>query len=390
MQFIVRMPKLSPTMESGTIAKWHKAEGDFVNENDLLLEIVTDKATVEHAALDGGWLRKILVEAGKSAKFNEPLAIFTETKDEPLVPLKPEVVVTESVEEKSSPVMSTTAEEVVTGKKIRISPLAKKLAKIRGLDVSNIKGSGPGGRIVSRDLEKAKAATAVPLGEYEEISLSPVRKIIAERLQHSKSSIPHFYLKQVVDAASMVSLHSQLKESGVKVTFNDIIIRACAIALRQNPDINSGFNAANQTILRFKNVDISIAVSSDNGLITPIVRNADSKSLTEIAKESHMLAERARSGKLQENEYKGGSFTISNLGMYGISEFISIINPPQAAILAVGGIENVPVVKDGAVVVGKTLSLVLSVDHRVADGAAGAQFLRTLKSLLENHSALKV
>ncbi len=430
MPFTVTMPKLSPTMAEGTVARWLKKEGEFVEAGALLLEIATDKATVEHAALDEGWLRKILVPEGGSALLNQPIAIFTESANESIEGYAPPVEIKK--EEKSSEAKTVeAAQETLTpqmpsgpglaepafapsapledyafefpGERIEkpiASPLAKRLAKEQGLNLASVKGSGPGGRITSHDLEKAQAVGLVSFGEralpttapgtYEEIPLSPLRKIISKRLQESKTFVPHFYVKQVIDAEGLVHVKDQLKNLGVKVTFNDLIIRAAALALRQHPGVNAGFFAEHQTIIQFKTIDISIAVSVEGGLITPIIRHADYKNVGELGVEMRALAEKARQKKLTEQEYKGGSFCISNLGMYGITEFSAVINPPQAAILAVGGIQETPVVKSGEVRVGKTLALTLSVDHRVIDGALAAQFLKTVQALLENPAALLI
>ncbi len=422
MPFTVTMPKLSPTMDEGTVAKWHKKEGEYVEAGDLLLEITTDKATIEHNALDEGWLRKILLPEGSAAEVNAPLAIFTEDEKESIegfevkAPTKeeekeemPEAAAPAGKAEKKAPaalaqpafVPEPPLEKPVShprGEHFRASPLAKAQAKQRGLDLSTVKGSGPGGRITSRDLEQAQPAGLVTFGReeepelapgsYDEIPLTPMRKAIGRRLQESKSFIPHFYLKQVVDAEPMVALREQLKNLELKVTFNDMILRACALALREHPGVNTGFNSVNQAIIQFKTIDISVAVTFEGGLITPIVRHADYKNLGELSVEVRALAEKARTGKLKEHEYKGGSFCISNLGMYGITEFSAVINPPQSAILAIGGIEDQPVVKNGAIVPGKRLTLTLSADHRVVDGALGAQFLKTVQRLLENPVSL--
>ncbi len=421
MPFTVTMPKLSPTMEEGTIAKWHKKEGEYVQADELLLEITTDKATVEHNALDEGWLRKIVLPEGASASVNDTLAIFTEEEGqsiegfETIKPVAPEAPPTEmpvAARKAEAPALTATlqqpafvpepplegVETKASGGKVHASPLAKRLAKKRGLDITTVQGSGPGGRVTSRDLEKAQPAglvtfgrhetPAIPAGSYEEIPLTPMRKIIARRLQESKSFIPHFYVKQTIDAEPMVAMREQLKTLGLKATFNDMIVRACALALREHPGLNTGFNTVNQTLIQFKTVDISIAVTFEGGLITPILRHADYKNLGQLSLEMRELAERARKGKLKEHEYKGGSFCISNLGMFGISEFTAVINPPQSAILAIGGIEEKPRVKEGAVVAGKELVLTLSVDHRVIDGALAAQFLKTMQRLLENPVSL--
>ena len=419
MPFTFNMPKLSPTMEEGAIAKWLKKEGEFVEAGEVLLEITTDKATVEHSALDEGWLRKILVDDGKLIKVNEPVAIFSESKDESVegfMPKKEEkveqqgvkVVEQESVVEQKAALFAAPshvpeaplkgydhpAPSEAPGERILASPLAKQLAKKMGLDLSTVKGSGPGGRITSRDLEKAQPEGMVTFGRreaplldpgtFKEVPLSAMRKVIAKRLQESKSFIPHFYVKQTINAEHLINLREQLKNLDLKVTFNDMIVRATALALREHPKLNRGFNSVNQTIIEYATVDISIAVSVEDGLITPIVRHADFKNLGQISTEVKALAKKALAGKLHPHEYKGGSFCISNLGMYGITEFTAVINPPQAAILAIGGIEQMPVVKNGKVVAGQTLNLTLSSDHRVVDGADAAEFLRTLKHLLEN------
>lgn len=437
MPFTLTMPKLSPTMEEGTIAKWHKKEGDFIEADELLLEVATDKATVEYNALDSGWIRKILVGDGKEAMVNQPIAILTEDKNESIEGYKPEgaaakaapvaekaAVDTDKDEGETKPIESTVpAAGTATIKqpkfipeaplqnvdywrpdgdnsRIKASPLAKKLAKNKGLDLSTLKGTGPGNRITSEDLSKAQPTGLVAFsrnerpteapGSYEEEALTPMRKVISQRLQEAKSYIPHFYVSLKINAQPMMDLREQLKNNGVKVTYNDFVVRASALALRKHPNVNSGFNSVTNSIIRFKTIDISIAVSLPAGLITPIVRHADFKNIGELSLEIKELAARAKEGKLDAHEYKGGSFTISNLGMYGVSEFIAIINPPQAAILAVSGILPVPVIKDGLIVPGNEMTLTLSGDHRVIDGVAGAEFLKSLQKLLENPSILLI
>lgn len=430
MPFTVTMPKLSPTMEEGSIAKWHKKEGDKVNSGDLLLEVATDKATVEYNALDEGYLRKILVQNGGNAIVNQPIAIFTESANESIEGYKPEgaqpaaaPVAAKEAEKKQEEAPKTAAPvasmqqpafvpeqplehyqfEFPTGeppKRIPASPLAKKIAKEKGLDISSVKGTGPGGRITSHDLDLAQPSQTVSFthrklpdtapGTYEEVALSPMRKVIAQRLQQAKTYIPHIYVRQEIDAEPLFLAREQLKNGNVKVTFNDFVIRACALALKEHPNINSGFNSTNQSVILFKTVDIAVAVTVEGGLITPIVRHADYKNLGEISVEVKELAIRAKLGKLKPEEYKGGSFTISNMGMFGISDFAAIINPPQSCILAIGGIEEVPRVKNGQVVVGKRMNLVLSADHRVVDGAEAAKFIKTVQKILENPALLLV
>lgn len=431
MPFTLTMPKLSPTMEEGTIAKWRKKEGDQVKMGDILFEIATDKATVEHGALDSGWVRKILVKEGESAVVNQPLAILTEEKDESIEGYQPEGAAPKAVtapapvekQTETSPQPAAVRPTVTGGLqqpsfvpeaplsgydfkvptgdlsgRVPVSPLARKMAKERDLDLSTVKGSGPHGRIMSRDLDLAqpagtltfgrREAPALPPGSYEEEALSSMRKIVGQRLQESKTFIPHFYCTQEVHVDKLISLRAELAAAGLKISFNDFLIRATALTLREHPNVNSGFNSVNNSLIRFKTIDIANAVSLPSGLITPIIRHADFKNLGQLCQEMKLLAARARDGKLSREEYVGGSFTISNLGMYGISEFTAIINPPQAAILAVGGIEERAIVKEGQIVPGKMMRLTLSADHRVLDGVDAAKFLKTLQKYLESPSLL--
>ncbi len=428
MPFTFTMPKLSPTMEEGTIAKWRKKEGEFVKAGEVLLEIATDKATVEHSALDEGWLRKILIKEGGTAVVNQAIAIFTEKKDESIEGYVPEGITPKPAApapiKEEAPAKEAPAPKPVTGGlalpafvpepplkeytfagpegemggPILSSPLAKRLAKEKNIDLTTVKGTGPHGRIMSQDLDLGQPATPVtfgrretptlPPGTYEEVPLTPMRKIIAQRLQESKTFIPHFYCTLEINAEKLISLRAELASVSLKVSFNDFILRATALALRQHPDVNSGFNTVTNTIIRFKTIDLSVAVNVPAGLITPIIRHADFKNLGQLSQEMKLLVARARDGKLAREEYIGGSFSVSNLGMFGITEFVAIINPPQAAILAIGGIEDKPIVKDGNVVPGKTMRLTLSADHRVIDGAEGAKFLKTVQNFLENPSLL--
>ncbi|MCP5491707.1 MAG: pyruvate dehydrogenase complex dihydrolipoamide acetyltransferase [Chlamydiales bacterium] len=427
------MPKLSPTMEEGTIVKWHKKEGDAVKAGDVLFEVATDKATVEHSALDDGILRKILINENAEAKVNQPVAIFTESADESIEGYQPEGIHSEpkeaapekSAEEKPAaapapksggvvepgfapePPLEDYTFEFSTSPQAKAfaSPLAKKLAKEKGLDLTGVKGSGPGGRVMERDLNLAqggratfgstKAPTLAP-GTYEEEKLTPMRKAIGARLQASKTFIPHFYIQQEVDARAMVTIRKQLKAMDVHVTFNDFVLRACALALREHPVINSGFNSVDQSIIRFKTIDISVAVTIDEGLITPVIHHADYKNMGQLSAEVKLLASLAKQGKLKPEQYKGGSFTISNLGMTGITNFTAVINPPQAAILAIGGIVDKPIVvpvenlDESQVVPGKVMELCLSCDHRVIDGMDGAKFIKTVQQYLENPAVLLI
>lgn len=363
-------------METGTIAKWHKKEGDFVEAGELVVEIATDKATVEHNALDAGYLRKILVPEGGEAAVNQPIAQFTEDKEGALAAVETTPTPPPTAPQ-AAPKVQVESKQAST--RVKASPLAKKLAVQQGIDLSNLTGTGPGGRIVSRDLRQK--------GEGE-IALSPIRKVIATRLQEAKATIPHFYVTIEIDATPLVELREQLSHFEHKVSFNDLILKATASALKSHPGINSGFNPKNSSIIRYNTIDISVAVQVESGLITPIIKAADQKSVEEISKEVRALAQKAKENKLHPTEFQGGSFTVSNLGMYGITQFQAIINPPQAAILAVGAILDKPVVKHGQVIPGKTLTLTLSVDHRVIDGVAAALFLQTLESILENPALL--
>ncbi len=433
MPFTVTMPKLSPTMEEGTIAKWHKKVGDKVEAGELLVEVATDKATVEYNALDEGYLRKIIVADGGAAVVNQPIAVFTVKANESIegyqpegvapAKAKPEPAAAAAKNEAASaeapkaapamgmqqpafqpePPMQKVEFDFPTGApsaRVPASPLAKKLAKEKGLDLGTVKGSGPAGRVTSRDLDLAQPDQTVGFGKrempsvasgtYEEMALTPMRKVISQRLQQAKTFIPHIYVRQEIDAEPLAQAREQLKNGNIKVSFNDFVIRAAALALKEHPNSNSGFDSTKQSIVLFKTIDISVAVSVDGGLITPIVRYADFKNIGEITVEVKELAGRARTGKLKPEEYKGGSFTISNMGMYGITDFCAIINPPQACILAVGGIEECARVKNGVVSAGKRMNLVLSADHRVVDGAEAAKFIKTVQKYLENPSLLLI
>lgn len=388
MPYTLTMPKLSPTMERGVIAKWCKKEGEFVKEGDTLLEVATDKATVEHNALDSGWLRQILAKEGSSAEVNDPIAIFTEKQNESLEGYVAEKVVVSKVKEApDKPQQAAPAQTSSQNKpaaRVFASPLARKIAEESGIDLSKVSGSGPSGRIVSKDLKQEKKTQ--PSGSYEKIPFSPVRSVIAKRLQESKSTIPHFYVTQKVSVQRLAEMRAELAFHGKNISYNDLIVKATSLSLEKHPVINSGCDG--NSILRFATIDISIAVSTPTGLITPIVFNANHKDLFSLSSEIKTFAVKAKEGRLRPEEYQGGSFTISNLGMFGITEFQAIINPPQAAILAIGGIVEEPVIIEGRVVPGKTMNFTLSADHRVIDGADAALFLKTLKEMLENPSIL--
>jgi pyruvate dehydrogenase E2 component (dihydrolipoamide acetyltransferase) len=429
-------------MEGGVIAKWHKKPGNSIKEGDLLLEVSTDKATVEYNALDEGILRKILVAEGTEAKVNQPIAVASQSADEsidgyepqwsgegpPKEAKNPEATSTQkppsqaSVAKQPAPPKKTPAPQPTsplpkppqaTGRAeqkravsfaatgpVRASPYAKKLAETHRLDLSSVNGTGPGGRIVSRDLEHAQPLSLVafgrkdqpvlPIGSYDLEAATPMRRVIGERLLAAKTTIPHFYVSVVCNAEPLVTLRQQLKEWGLNATFNDLILRATSLALRQHPDVNSGFDPEGPSLIRYQTIDISIAVAVPGGLITPIVRYADTKHLGALSSEVKELAQRAKEGALAPEEFQGGSFTISNLGMFGVEAFFPIINPPQAAILGVGGILDAAVVKGESVVAGKQITLSLAADHRVIDGAEAARFLNTLRTLIESPAGLVV
>lgn len=421
----ITMPALSPTMEEGVIAKWLKQVGDRVEVGDALCEITTDKSTVEYQSLEEGFLRKIVVPEGGKALVNQGIAIFSATPNEDIAHYQleePNLVKKEGKpeakeEREESPSLpkggaSITAlafapvgpnrhyERREESDHLFASPLAKKIAREKGLDLTSVKGSGPHGRIVAKDLDSAQRKGLVSIGEqerseelpgsYEEIELSPMRRVIGERLQASKMTIPHYYIRNEICASKLVDVRNQLKEVGVTLTYNDFVLRAVALALAKHPEINSGYNSVENRIIRFKTVDISLAVSIKEGLITPILFHANEQSIFELSRESRRLAKKAKEGTLQPYEYQGGSFTISNLGMFGITSFDAVINPPQAAILAVGGIIEKPICREGKIEAGHTLQLTLSLDHRVIDGAEGAAFLGMLKKLLENPASLLI
>jgi len=424
------MPKLSPTMEEGTLVKWHKKVGDQVKAGDLLIEVATDKATVEFNAIDPGFLREIIVQEGGEAVVNQPIAVMSEKKDENLNGYKPEGIAPKTAEapkeaaknpsetpSQIQPQPKAAAQPIFAAEaplenytfnrprgaieeRHKASPAARRVAQEKGLDITSVKGSGPDGRVMTRDLETAQPAGKVTFthrdeptekpGAFELEKLSQMRKVIAQRLQEAKTYLPHFYVTLTIDAEPLEALRDQLRNLDIKLTYNDFIVRACALALRQHPNVNSGYDSANQAIIRFKTIDVCVAVSIPTGLITPIIRHADYKSVGELSAEVRHLAKRAKEGKLDSHEYKGGSFTISNLGMYGVTEFQAILNPPQAAILAVGGLLEVPVVRNGVVVPGKIMNLTLSSDHRVVDGVAAAEFLKTVQGFLENPASLLI
>ncbi len=420
----VVMPKLSPTMEEGQLSRWLKKEGDKVSMGEPLAEIDTDKATMEMQALSNGVLRKILINEGESAPLGQPIAIIGEPDEDISALLKAaeaasaapakesQPAAQEAASPASKPSVSVKESEPATqpsrddGRQL-ISPIAARMAAEAGINLKSLQGSGPGGRIVKRDIEaavtsnQASASTAPRLraislpqpaekgavygpSTYRDEPLSEMRRTIARRLVTSLGPVPHFFLTSEIDMDRAADMRRSINElyPDIKLSVNDIIIKVAAAALIQHPQVNASFQ--DKTIRYYEHADIGVAVATENGLITPVVRAADAKSLLEIAGEVRELAERARARKLKPDEYTGATFSISNLGMFGIDEFTAVINPPEGAILAVGAMTPRPVARDNTIVIRQTMRVTMSCDHRAIDGAIGAQFLRTFKQIMEN------
>jgi len=421
----VLMPALSPTMTEGKLAKWHVSTGDTVNSGDIIAEIETDKATMEVEAVEEGTVGRLLIDEGaEGVAVNSIIALLLEEGEgdgalddvdmsasvsAPAAPAPPPAAAPPPVSaapiETPKPPTAAAASGV---ERIFASPLARRMAEQAGLALDGVAGSGPNGRIVKRDIETAiagggvaaapAAAEAAPQPapaaavaasrfepEFELVPATSMRKTIARRLSESKQTVPHFYLSVECEIDELLALRKSLNEKAdgaFKISVNDLVVRAAALALRHVPAANASW--AGDGIRYYKSADISVAVATEGGLITPVVRQADNKGLEAISNETKVLAAKARDGKLMPEEYEGGTFSISNLGMYGIREFSAVINPPQACILAVGAGEARPVVKDGAVAVATVMNCTLSVDHRAVDGAVGAEFLQVLKGLLED------
>lgn len=411
----VLMPALSPTMTDGNLVRWHKQEGDRVSPGDLLAEIETDKATMEVESIDDGVLAKILVPAGsEKVPVNKVIALIAEEGEDPQA-LKYEKEpsgepLSNTPKEASASSASTSlpitkmtpssqptppepfvpAEISKAKDRIFITPLARRLATEKGIDLKSLQGTGPRGRIVKRDIQEHAgknplvAQNSLTGPAYEDKSISNMRKIIAQRLLESKQTVPHFYLTIDVNIDELLQVRKRLNEGLVneKITVNDFVIRACALALRDVPAANTSW--MENHIRYYHSADIAVAVAIEDGLITPIIKQAEQKSILAISREIKSLAQKARDGKLKPAEFQGGSFSISNLGMYGIKEFSAIINPPQACILAVGAGSPTPIVKDKEIRIATMMSATLSVDHRVVDGKVGAEFLAAYKQYMEN------
>lgn len=394
---IVRMPKLSDTMTEGVLAKWHKKIGDKIKAGDVLAEIETDKATMEFESFQDGVLLHIGVADGATAPVDSILAILGK-EGEDISALLNQPTSKESkaapVEEKTSSV-TTAAPQVVSESqkdnsgRLKASPLAKSIAKDKGIDLSQVTGSGDGGRIIKKDIENFKAsAKSTPqsgmIGQesYEDVPLSQMRKTIARRLSESKFNAPHFYLTMEIDMDNAIEARKAINNSGVKISFNDLVVKAAAMALRKHPKVNASW--LGDKIRYNHHVHIGVAVAVEDGLVVPVLKFADAKSLTQIGEEVKTFAAKAKEKKIQAADMEGNTFTISNLGMYGIDDFTAIINPPDSCIMAVGGIKQVPVVKNGQIVAGNIMKITLSCDHRSVDGASGSEFLLSFKQYLEN------
>ncbi len=417
----VIMPKLSPTMEEGQVSRWLKKEGDSVSMGEPLAEIDTDKATMEMQALSTGVLRKIIIQEGESAPLGQMIAIVGDPDEDISELLKqaeqpaaqvsqpqPADARAETSKPESQPATGNGREaaEVIQAEpsgRLIVSPLAARMAAEAGIDLRSLSGSGPGGRIIKRDIEAAMnqpEVTAAPqrhlravetirpatagASPYRDEPISEIRRTIARRLVTSLGPVPHFFLTTEIEMDRAVSMRADVNalDPEIKISVNDILIKILAAALVKHPEINASFQ--DKIIRYYEQADIGVAVAIEDGLITPVVRAADQKSLSEIAREVRELAERARTRKLRPEEYTGATFSISNLGMFGIDEFTAVINPPESGILAVGAVTAKPVVRNGEIVIRQMMRVSMSCDHRVIDGATGAKFLQTFKKLLEN------
>ena len=410
----IEMPKLSDTMEEGVIAKWNVNEGDSVSAGDIIAEVETDKATMDVEVFDAGTILKIVPGEGDAVPLGGLIAIIGEVgedisslldNDSNSATTDPSPLAEDDKVQKAEKPMTAPTAVVASSQgdgRIKASPLAKKIAADKGVDLNSIAGSGPEGRIVKKDVETAQSATSSTLTRpgapaptassaaksfsslaSQEVKVSQMRKVIAKRLSESKFTNPHFYETIDIDMKAAIEARTQLKDKlDIKISFNDIVLKASAVALSRHQAINSSWMG--DMIIEHGDVHIAVAVAIDEGLMTPVLRHVDQKGLVQISSETRELAGLARDRKLAPEQMEGSTFTISNLGMFGIEEFTAIINPPNACILAVGAIRDVPVVENGAVVPGKRMKVTLSSDHRIVDGAKAAEFLNTLRSLIEN------
>jgi len=415
----VLMPALSPTMTEGTLSKWHKKVGDTVRSGDVLAEIETDKATMEIEAVEEGKLAKILVDEGtEGVAVNTLIALILEDDEdesalEGVEAVAPKPAAAPQPSPEAAPAQATSnaapaQKPTADGSRTVASPLARRMAEQAGLDIGTLSGTGPNGRVIKSDIEQALQSSApaaapqptqaqtqtqaqvpatVSAGSYTDEPVSMMRKVIAERLTESKQTIPHFYLTVDCEIDALLAMRKDLNDrspkgdDGYKLSVNDFVVRAVALAMRRFPTVNASWQG--DFIRKFHRVDISIAVATRTGLITPVVRDADNKGLAQVSEEIKELAGRAQEGGLLPEEYQGGGFTISNLGMYDVKEFSAIINPPQSAILAVSTGKQQPVVKNGALAIATVMNCTLSADHRVVDGSVGAEFMAAFKKLIE-------
>ncbi|MFT7333038.1 MAG: pyruvate dehydrogenase E2 component (dihydrolipoamide acetyltransferase) [Sphingobacteriales bacterium] len=407
---VVKMPKLSDTMEEGVLAKWHKKEGEQVSSGDLLAEIETDKATMDFESFQDGVLLYVGVGEGEAVPVDSVIAVIGEKGEDfkalleeasASAPAKAEEKDEEKAEKSEAPEKDEAAPSSAPAEKapastsssdgrLKASPLAKKMAEDKGIDISKVSGSGDNGRIVKSDIENFKGSAGTMLspsivGEesFEDVPVTQMRKTISRRLAESKFSAPHFYLNISLRMEKAMEARKAMNANGdVKISYNDMVVKAVALSLKKHPAINSSW--LGDKIRYNHHVHIGVAVAVEDGLLVPVIRFADGKPLSHINAEVKDLAGKAKDKKLQPSDWEGNTFTISNLGMFGIDDFTAIVNPPDACILAVGGISNVPVVEDGEVIPGHVMKVTLSCDHRVVDGASGAEFLQTFKGFMEN------
>jgi pyruvate dehydrogenase E2 component (dihydrolipoamide acetyltransferase) len=401
---VIRMPKMSDTMTEGVIVSWLKQVGDDIKSGDILAEVETDKATMELENFVKGTLLHIGIPAGGSVPVDALIAIVGQKGEDisallnaaPTAPVASSAPIAEELKAETS-IPSVAASTNSNDSRVKASPLAKSIAKDKGIDLSQVQGSGDNGRIIKKDIEnftpasKSGPVASTPASlpqiiaqeSFEEVNLSQMRKVIARRLSESKHTAPHFYLTMSINMDKAIAARKQMNEfSDVKISMNDIIIKAVALSLRKNPNVNSSW--LGEKIRYNHHIHIGVAVAIEDGLIVPVVKFADNKSIAHISAEVKQLADKAKNKKLQPNEFEGNTFTISNLGMFGIDEFTAIINPPDACILAIGAAKEAVIVENGQMKVGNVMKVTLSCDHRVVDGAVGSSFLQTLKDLLEN------
>lgn len=421
---VITMPKLSDTMEEGTIVEWHKQVGDQIEQGDVLAEVETDKATMELESFHDGTILYIDIDAGKAVKVNDPIAVVGdegedyqqvfkqaqsgESEEKEETPQKaPEA---EPEKQKQTPKQGTdqdssaksdqskvanVPEESKTQdgeqQRIKASPLAKKLAREKGIDLTKVEGSGDGGRIVKRDIEAAEVQEPEPVAtmptvgdeDYEDQPVGQMRKTIAKRLSESKFTAPHFYLTMEINMDEAIRARKRINETlEDKISFNDLILKASAVALKKHPQVNASW--LGDKIRFYKHINIGVAVAVDEGLVVPVLRFADQKGIETISREVKEYAQKAQDKKLQPEDYQGNTFSVSNLGMFGIEEFTAIINPPDSAILAIGGIKQIPVIDNGELKEQNVMKVTMSCDHRVVDGVTGSRFLQTFKAFMED------